>query len=149
VSGAEKKTVRIWIMVLTTAVALTTKGTTQTAQIGPVVRRMVSMEYPMLARMAGLQGTVNLRASVQPDGTAGEVTVLSGPEPLATPARKNVSRWRFDRCPSLSGSCVIDLVYSFTLDGACTDSPRCPTEFQVDLPNKVTVTSQIYGKPLP
>jgi outer membrane biosynthesis protein TonB len=137
---------RTGIAVLITTVVLASPVAPQTPRAGPPARRIVSMEYPVLARMARLEGAVSLIANVLPDGTVGGVTVLSGPEPLATPAKEDVSKWRFDGCPSSASSCAVEIVFSFVLNGACTDSPRCPTEFQVDLPNRVLVTSQVYGK---
>lgn len=124
-------------------------GMSQTPGIDPPVKRIVSMEYPTLARLARLEGTVSLSVTVLANGTVGTVTVLSGPEPLATPAREDISKWLFEGCHSSDGSCAVRIVFSFGLHGTCTDSPRCPTEFQVDLPNKVLVTSQVYGKILP
>ena len=103
----------------------------------------------MLARMARLEGTVSLTAAILSDGTVGKVTVLSGPEPLSTPAREDLSRWLFESCHSSDGTCVVNVIFSFALRGTCTDSPRCPTEFQVDLPNKVLVTSRVFDRILP
>src|ERR1035441_7814251 len=115
-------------------------GVAQDPVATSAVRKVVSMEYPMLARMARLEGTVSLSATILSDGTVGKVTVLSGPEPLSTPAREDLSRWLFESCRSSDGACVVNVIFSFVLRGTCTDSPRCPTEFQVDLPNRVLVT---------
>ena len=115
----------------------------------PAVQRIVSMQYPALARMARLQGGVKLRIRISPDGTANQIDVVSGPEPLATPARQNIAKWRFSSCTSTATVCTIEIDFSFVLDGTCSDLPRCPTDFQVDLPNKVVVRSQVYDKILP
>lgn len=148
-SGLRRNMFGASTVVLAMALALATRGSPQTLRAEPAVTRIVSMEYPAFARMAMLQGTVTLRANVLPDGTPGEVTVLSGPEPLATPARQDLLMWRFARCPSSADNCVLDFAFSFVLSGTCTDSPRCATEFQVDLPGKIRVSSQAYGKVLP
>jgi hypothetical protein len=115
----------------------------------PSVQRVVSMQYPMLARMAWLQGTVRLRAWVSPAGVPEKVAVISGPEPLATPATADLRQWRFTGCDSSSITCTVEIDFSFVLDGTCSDSPRCPTEFQVDLPNRVIFKSQVFGRILP
>jgi hypothetical protein len=113
------------------------------------VKRIVSLEYPPLARMARLEGTAILTTTILRDGTIGEIRAESGPEPLTTPATENLSKWRFTGCSAPHGKCVTRVTYSFVLRGECTDSPRCPTEFQVDLPDHVLVTSKVFGRPLP
>jgi len=120
----------------------------QAAPAEPEIKRIVSMEYPNLARMAHLQTTVTLTATISPDGTVGGIRAEPGPEPLVTPAKENLSRWRFTGCASSSSECTRRIVYTFVLNGTCTDSPRCPTEFQVDLPDRVQVSSQVFGKVL-
>jgi len=148
-SRAGGSVIRTGTIVFISALMLASPGAPQPAGVAPTVTRVVSMEYPMLARMAKLQGTVRLTAFVMPDGTVGSVTVLSGPEPLATPARDNILKWHLDGCPAAGNGCAIEFTFSFVLSGICTDSPRCPTEFQVDLPNRVLVKSQVFGKLLP
>ena len=104
------------------------------------------MDYPMMARMAQLQSTIVLTATILPDGSVGAIQSEPGPVILIEPAKKTLSKWRFTGCPSSSVDCRTRLVFSFVLSGTCTESPRCPTEFQVDLPDHVTVTSQVYDK---
>jgi len=52
-------------------------------------------EYPTLARMARVQGTVILEAIIARDGTIQELKVLSGPALLVQAARDAVERWRY------------------------------------------------------
>src|ERR1700735_379200 len=105
----------------------------------PAPRRVVGMEYPWFARMAALQGSVELAATITPDRSVGKIQVLSGPGPLATPAIENLSKWKFTPC----GRCEARFVFSFALAGKCKIS-HCPTEFVVDFPDKVTVKSQTF-----
>jgi hypothetical protein len=69
---------------------------------------------------------------------------VSGPEPLAGPAKETLSRWRFTGCPSSAGGCESRFVFTFVLSGSCNPGSRCPTEFQVDLPDKVLVKSMLF-----
>jgi len=52
-------------------------------------------EYPTLARIAHVQGTVVLEAIIGKDGTIQELKVLSGPALLVQAAREAVERWRY------------------------------------------------------
>ncbi len=119
-------------------------GFGQAPQPGISVRRIVGMEYPPFARMAVLQGKVELAATVSFDGTVKSIRVLSGPEPLASPAKETLSKWLFTGCRSQASECELRFVFTFVLSGSCTPGARCPTEFQVDLPNEVRVKSETY-----
>ena len=52
-------------------------------------------EYPAIARMARVQGTVRLGAIITRDGTIESLEVLSGPPLLIKAAMDAVSRWRY------------------------------------------------------
>lgn len=52
-------------------------------------------EYPALARMARLQGTVRLEAVISRDGTVEDLKVLGGHPVFAKAALQAVSRWRY------------------------------------------------------
>ena len=54
--------------------------------------------YPEKARKRGISGSVELKVSIHPDGTVGEIEVLSG-DPLLTPAAiAAVRQWRYELC---------------------------------------------------
>jgi TonB family protein len=57
--------------------------------------KRVEPEYPEVARRQHVQGAVLLHVRVNPDGTLGEVTVVSGPPLLAAAAADAVWQWRF------------------------------------------------------
>lgn len=139
---------RMRLVIIALALSLA-PWTLRALQDKPAVQRVVSMEYPPLARMAHLQSEVKLRARISSDGTVDGIVVISGPEPLATPARQDIAKWHFSGCLSSVADCTIEIDFSFVLEGTCSDSPRCATDFQVDLPNKVLVKSQVFGKVLP
>lgn len=52
-------------------------------------------EYPPLARMARVQGTVRMEAVISTDGTIQELKVISGHPLLVPAAREAVERWRY------------------------------------------------------
>jgi protein TonB len=52
-------------------------------------------QYPPVARMARIQGTVLLEAVIGKDGTIQELKLLSGPALLAPAALEAVARWRY------------------------------------------------------
>jgi periplasmic protein TonB len=55
----------------------------------------VQPEYPALARIARIQGTVVLHAVIGKDGTIKDLQVISGPPLLVRAAEEAVSRWRY------------------------------------------------------
>ncbi len=108
-----------------------------------MVTHLVAMEYPWLARLAVLQGSVDLIVSFSREGRVTDADVLSGPSPLALPAKNNVSKWIFKGCTSPTGICQVKIVFSFTLlPGYCSASEHCPTEFEMDLPDRVSVKAK-------
>lgn len=52
-------------------------------------------EYPPLARMARVQGTVRMEAVISTDGTIQELKVISGHPLLIPAAQEAVARWRY------------------------------------------------------
>lgn len=77
--------------------------------------------YPRSAQRAGVEGTVLVRVTVRPDGTAGtaEVAASSGDAALDAAARTAVAGWRF--VPAMRGGvpvpAVIDVPVRFQLTG--------------------------------
>ena len=111
----------------------------QAGQPEVAVQHLVGLEYPWLARVAVLQGDVELAATVSRDGGVTRVRVVSGPQPLAGPAKDALSRWRF---APRAGEVEVRFVFTFVLRGSCSAGSRCPSTFEVDLPDRVKVTSQ-------
>jgi TonB family protein len=103
--------------------------------------RVVSFEYPWLARMAVLQGSVELVATISPEGQVTKVRTVYGPEPLSQPARAALLEWRFT--PQASER-EAKFVFTFVLDGSCEASSHCPSSFEVDLPDSVKLTAAAF-----
>jgi hypothetical protein len=108
------------------------------------LKRVIGIDYPWFARMAVLQGDVELIATISTEGTVTRVRIISGPEPLALPAKATLSRWQFTGCTSEQRECEARFVLSFVLNGSCA-SENCPSTFEVDFPGKIIVTSKRIG----
>jgi hypothetical protein len=89
-----------------------------------------------------------LEAAISDEGEIAHIEVVSGPAPLATPARDALSRWRFTGCKRPDKACGIKVVFSFVLSGTCAVGSYCPTEFVADLPDRVEVKSKKWGGPI-
>lgn len=111
-----------------------------TPQDGVAVKRVVSVEYPWLANLSGVQGTVELRGSVSTNGEFQDVQTIKGHPLLVSAAKEMLSKWRFAKCASPS-SCSVHFIISFELGKTC-DRPRCPTDLQVDLPDKIVLSTR-------
>jgi Gram-negative bacterial TonB protein C-terminal len=117
------------------------------AQIEPdtnlsIVKRVVSLEYPHIARLAALEGKVRLKAEISKTGAVSQVGVLSGHPLLSGDASRDLAQWLFSRCSGTSKGCSVEVTFSFVLTPELCESEYCPAEFIVDLPDKVTVTAK-------
>ena len=64
--------------------------------------------YPPLAKMAGQQGMVSIRATVQKDGTVRDATFISGPPLFAQPALQTIRKWVYQ--PTLLNGVQVETV---------------------------------------
>jgi protein TonB len=55
----------------------------------------VEPEYPVIAKQAGIQGTVVIRAFISREGTIERTQLLGGPPLLAHAALEAVRQWRY------------------------------------------------------
>ncbi len=81
--------------------------------VGGTVRRFmliynVQPRYPIDAQMAGIQGTVKLRAIITKEGTVRELKVVSGHPLLVDAAITAVREWRYS--PTLLGGEPVEVV---------------------------------------
>ncbi len=105
-------------------------------------QRIVGLRYPTLAHLAAIQGRVELDALVSVDGTVKEVKVVSGHVLLVDAARDSLRKWRFTGCTVTSVHCVARVVFVFVLENGLCEIDQCPNDFQVDLPDTVTIKSK-------
>ena len=109
------------------------------------VKHLIAMDYPRVARWAGVQGNVELIASVSPLGTVRDVRATSGSPFLIQPTKDVLKQWTFDGCESPQG-CEIRIVFSFILtEGPCVHSGTAPalSEFEADLPEHVQIKARV------
>lgn len=111
---------------------------------GLAVKRIVALDYPPFARFGNIQGRVELVATVSGDGAVTGARVISGAPPLGEPAKQMLMRWLFEPCEPADGRCETRIVFQFTLEGMCDPATHCPSEFQVDLPDRVTVKAALF-----
>ncbi len=111
------------------------------AQPRITVKRVVGLDYPWLAALAGAQGKVELVALISPDGSVSEVRVVSGHDLLLGPANETLSQWIFAGCEASKSFCEARVVFDFVLEGVC-DKSRCDTRFVADLPSFVEIRTK-------
>ncbi len=123
------------------AIALLTVSTGAPAYREP--SEIVGLAYPWLAQSARVSGVVVVRLTVADDGSVTAATAVSGHPLLAEVARQNARQWKFERSgPDPAANRDAYLVYRFALEGSCAGRD-CRTNFVVELPNLVLVTSEI------
>lgn len=81
----------------------------------PRVTEQRHPRYPLLARRAGTEGAVVIRAIIRRDGSVGEIEILQDlPNGLGEAAREAVRGWRFD--PATWRGEPIDVYYTVTVN---------------------------------
>lgn len=75
---------------------------------------MQELKYPSF--VAGGQGLVVVRVTLDNQGHVADATALSGPLILIRPSIENVKKWRFE--PNSEKAAII--VYEFRVEGYCT-----------------------------
>lgn len=130
-----------FVLILLLSLAVCSAGQTD-SEPQLALKRVVGVEYPWFARMAVIQGRVELSLTISARGIVDDVRVVSGAEPLALAAKAALSKWQFTGCTSKQGHCETKFVILFVLNGSCYASENCPTDFEVDFPGKVTVMSK-------
>ena len=104
-------------------------------------RRVIGLTYPRLANLAGIQGNVELVARVSSAGRVEGVRVLVGQDLLVDSAKRALLGWQFS-CPDSSKPCEVEVSFDFQLLDDVCDKSSCPSELQIDLPNKVRVQAK-------
>lgn len=102
--------------------------------------RYVLPEYPYVARVYHLTGSVSVRVEVGPDGKV--VRALgSGSSPLLIEtAERNVRGWQFHVSKGMSLPAVCTIYYDFKLAGKASERGLTTVEFAP--PNRLTVVDQ-------
>jgi len=99
----------------------------------PTVLTRVEPQYPPLARSSRTEGTVQVMASIGPDGRVTDVSLISGPASLATAALDAVKQWTFS--PTMQNGTPVagraQVAVPFHLDDA-TAPARAAVEMQAE-----------------
>lgn len=99
------------------------------------VVHLESVDYPVIAVSARVQGCVHVNVEVAPDGTITSASADSGPPMLREAAEENIKKWVFSRGPKGK----IEIVYEFKLKRPEMDIRRVKNTFE--LPGRVIVIS--------
>jgi TonB family protein len=110
------------------------------AQDWTPARIVAITDYPALPHAARIQGTVEVRCTLDSNGkVAAPAEVLSWPRELRDPARRNALQWKFQRTSKEAQGNSITLNYVFLLEGEPQN--RKNTTFVFELPNRVQVVA--------
>jgi TonB family protein len=100
--------------------------------------------YPVLARIAHIEGTVTLEVTIDPDGHVKNVAVVDKPghqaqAVLQQSAIDNMQHWTFEK--PVSGSFTQLMVYSYSIDVSIKpdENNHQVTKAYIELPDRVTV----------
>ena len=109
----------------------------------PFATKVVSMEYPRLAALAQITGTVVLRVRIDRTGGVLGASGLSGHPVLTKGALANIAQWKFSagRSSGDKSESEFDFTYVFELRGE-TESSRPCSSLTYEYPNKVTIVSE-------
>lgn len=104
--------------------------------------RIVGLQYPRLAHLAGIDGRVKVMARIDRDGNPNQIVVQQGSPLLSEAAVDTLSKWHFSPFSDGPTTRDVEITFIFVLKGDPCDIQSCPTELQIDLPDQVTVTSR-------
>lgn len=104
-------------------------------------------QYPIMARLARLQGTIVAQLRIAPNGTVTDVDVetkdsLLVEHPiLQVEVRRLVRTWTFECSNCASGAAFRhSITFNYRLDGDGSEHPN--TTVSLDLPDKVTIVAR-------
>jgi TonB family protein len=106
------------------------------------VRHVVVPDYPPLARMARLQGSVSVEVEIGADGKVLSVKSTGSHNLLASASASNAWQWTFRPAPpgGKSGSTYLTITYVYKLEGKEVNYLPTPS-VTLDLPHKVEITT--------
>ncbi len=98
-------------------------------------------DYPRVPKLARIQGTVEVKCTLDSNGSVTAAEAISGPRQLQEPARQNALQWRFRRASKEGQYNSVILQYDFLLDGKRQDDSK--TAFVFELPNRIQVVAPV------
>jgi TonB family protein len=107
-----------------------------------IPKRVVGMDYPKLARMARIEGRVEIACTINSDGSVASIKPIGNPHPLLLKTvEENAFKWKFMRTSDLGRSqSTATLTYSFTMER--TGSAHPVRTFAFEYPSSVILTSE-------
>jgi TonB family protein len=97
-------------------------------------------EYPRVARIARVEGSVTVKCTLDSAGKVAAAEVLSGPPLLRQFARENALQWTFQSVAKDVPSNSVILTYTFILEGE--QQVQSNTTFTFEVPGTVRVTAR-------
>ncbi len=112
------------------------------------VRKFVASQYPELARLAWIEGSVPAKVDINSSGIVVRVETLGGHPVLASRVAEALKQWEF--CP-LQGAQTIQVTFEFKLMGEGRDkSPSTTVEavlpYRVEIRTNPQEVKDVYGK---
>jgi TonB family protein len=105
------------------------------------VRHIVVPNYPVLARMARLEGSVTVEAEFDANGNVTNSKGSGAPDLLIKAAESNLRQWTFGSAsPTQRGRCKLTITYSYKLRGK-EDYYDPSAAVTLDLPNRVEIVA--------
>ena len=104
-------------------------------------KRIVAItDYVPLARQARISGDVEIKCSLDTNGSVLSAEALSGHPLLRDQARQNALLWKFQRAGT-QGNNTVTLKYRYRLEGELQN--RAHTVFVVDLPSTIDIIAPV------
>jgi hypothetical protein len=108
------------------------------------VTHFVSIDYPIMARAAHVEGLARFLLQVGRDGSVESVKYVSGDGQgiglVVDATLRSLKQWRFTPCGGTADECSYPISARFVLEGAATYNPR--SRFEFDPPGQITVKSE-------
>ena len=107
-----------------------------------IPKRIVGMDYPLLARGARIEGQVEILCVLNPDGTVASIKPTgSPPSVLLKAVQENASKWIFMKKSDADRSMgTATLTYMFRMGGKSAHNPIRQVVFE--FPSSVLLTSE-------
>jgi TonB family protein len=112
------------------------------AQDRVCVQDAVAPDYPVLARMASLEGPIKVKIEVSESGVVRSATASGGDPILLREVERNVKQWTFRLSPGERNlPYTLTMTYVFKLKGEPVDYPSSPTVV-FHFPDSVEITAE-------
>ncbi len=96
-------------------------------------------EYPRIPRLARVQGTVEVKCTLDSSGNVTAAEMISGIALLGKAARENALQWKFQPVSKEVRGNSVTLTYVFLLEGKPQDANN--STFVFEMPNRIQVVA--------